>query len=138
MMPRFGLFVLLSLLASPAIADKAPCPPHKAGAPYPWESEGLMEGDHWADIAIDLDAHGKVTGCRVVKGNLESDEGFYMCRAYTNQGEFDPLMKDGVAIAGTIQTHSMLKGMRHQDADESARKRWFAAHPQERQSCYPE
>ena len=132
------LFALCMLVAFPVAAQKAPCPAHQAGKGYPWEVSQTMEGDHWADVAVDLDAHGKVSGCRIVRGNLESDEGFYVCRAVLAQGEFDPVMKDGVMIAGSRETHFVLQGMRHLDANESARKKWFAAHPQERPSCYPE
>jgi hypothetical protein len=137
-MARVPCFLLMSFAICSPVAAKTACPPHKAGEPYPWEVSGLVEGDHWADIAVDLDAKGHVTGCRIAKGNLESDEGFYMCRAMTSQGEFDPVVKDGVAIAGTITAHSVLQGMKHRDLNASARKRWFAAHPEERQSCYPD
>jgi hypothetical protein len=137
-MTRACTFLLLSFALCSPLAAKTPCPPHKAGSPYPWEVSGLVEGDHWADMAVDLDARGHVTGCRIIKGNLESDEGFYMCRAVTNQGEFDPVTKDGVAVAGTITRHFVLEGMRHRDLSASARKRWFAAHADERQSCYPD
>jgi hypothetical protein len=131
-------FVVVVLVCSPVTAQKAPCPPHRAGAAYPWEISQMMEGDHWADVAVDLDAHGKVSGCRIVRGNLESDEGFYVCRAVLAQGEFDPVMKDGAMIAGSRETHFVLHGMRHEDANEAAKKKWLAAHPQERLSCYPE
>ena len=137
-MTRWCRLLFLSLLVSSPLAAKTACPPHRAGEPYPWEVGGLMEGDHWAEIAVDVDATGRATGCRVTKGNLESDEGFYMCRAMMNQGEFTPTMKDGAAVASTITTRSVLQGMRHLDANAAARKRWFAAHPDERQSCYPD
>lgn len=131
-------FLLLSFVVSSPLAASTPCPPHKAGEAYPWEVKDLMDGDHWADVAIDVDAKGKPTGCKVVKGNLESDDGFFVCRSMTAQGEFDPVMKDGAAVAGTIQTHMVLQGMRHRDANAAARKRWFATHPDERQSCFPD
>ena len=137
-MARLNKFLLLSLVIASPLAAKTPCPPHKAGQGYPWYVPELMEGDQWADVAIDLDPKGNVTGCKIVKGNLEGDDGFFVCRAMTAQGEFDPVKKDGVAVAGTIQRHMELQGMRHRDANAAARKRWFAAHPDERESCYPD
>ena len=97
-----------------------------------------MSGDQWADLSLDVDTKGKVTGCKIIKGNLASDMGFYVCHAAIADGEFDPVMKDGVAVAGTRVSHFVVQGMRHRDANAAARKRWFAAHPMERQSCYPD
>jgi hypothetical protein len=121
-----------------AAAADTPCPPHRAGEPYPWENNELMSGDQWGDFSLDLDAKGHVTGCRAVKGNLEAEMGFWICRSLSNQGEFSPLMKDGAPVAGSMIRHVVLQGMRHRDANAAARKRWFAAHPAERSSCYPD
>jgi hypothetical protein len=54
------------------------------------------------------------------------------------QGQYDPVMKDGVAVPGTITTKTVMMGMRHRDANAAARKRWFKEHPEERWDCYPE
>lgn len=127
-----------ALSAATAASAGTPCPPHKAGEAYPWEVNQLMSGDQWADLSIDLDAKGKVTGCKVIKGNLESEMGFYICQATARDGEFDPVTKDGVPVAGSRTTHFVLQGMRHRDANAAARKKWFNEHPQERWNCYPE
>lgn len=97
-----------------------------------------MSGDQWGDFSIGLDAKGKVTGCQAVKGNLESEMGFWICRSISAQGEFDPILKDGVPVAGNRIRHVVLEGMRHRDANAAARKRWFADHPNERSGCYPD
>jgi hypothetical protein len=123
--------------ASPALA-KEPCPPHQAGAPYPWSSNEVMTGDKWADVSLDLDTKGKATACRILKSNMSSEDNFWVCGAMQIQGQYNPVMKDGVAVAGTIQTKMVMDGMRHRDADMSARKRWFSEHPNERWDCYPE
>jgi hypothetical protein len=133
-----GSIGFASLIMSSPSAAGTPCPPHKAGAPYPWAVDQLMSGDQWGDFSVDLDAKGRVTGCRAVQGNLQPEMGFWICRSLSTQGEFDPIMKDGVAVAGSRTTHFVLEGMRHRDADAAARKRWFAAHPTERPSCYPD
>lgn len=132
-----ALILVSAATASPAAAGTA-CPPHRPGEPYPWAINELMSGDQWGDLAIDLDANGRVTGCHAVKGNLEPEMGFWVCRSISAQGEFDPLMKDGIAVAGTRTRHFVLEGMRHRDANAAARKKWFAEHPNERPSCYPD
>jgi hypothetical protein len=123
---------------SPVTASGAPCPPHRPGDPYPWVVNEKMSGDQWGDLSIDLDAKGHVTGCRAINGNLEPEMGFWICRSISAQGEFDPIMKDGMPIAGSRIRPFVLEGMRHRDANAAARKRWFAAHPTERESCYPD
>ena len=87
---------------------------------------------------LDLDATGKATACRIIKSNMSREDNFWTCGAMQAQGQYNPVMKDGVAAAGTIQTKMTLVGMRHRDADMAARKKWFREHPQERWDCYPE
>ena len=97
-----------------------------------------MTGDKWADMELDLDVKGKVQACRVVNSNMSREDGFFACAAMQVQGQEEPVMKDGQAVPGTIKTKMMMHGMRHQDADKAARKRWFREHPTERWDCYPE
>ena len=61
-----------------------------------------------------------------------------MCGAMQVQGAYSPVMKDGVAVPGTITTKTVMVGMRHREANAAARKRWFKEHPGERWDCYPE
>ena len=129
--------VLSAAGSSPVLAGTA-CPPHQAGASYPWEVEGHFSGDQWADVELDLDAKGKATACRVLKSNMSREDNFWVCGAMQVQGQYHPVMKDGVAIAGTIQTKTVGLGMRHREANAQARKRWFKEHPDERWDCYPE
>jgi len=127
-----------ALLASSAAIAGTPCPPHQAGVPYPWTNNDFVSGDKWADVELDLDATGKATACRVVKSNMDREDNFWVCGAMQVQGQYDPVMKDGVAVAGTIHTKMNMPGSRHRDADMAARKKWFREHPQERWDCYPE
>jgi hypothetical protein len=133
-----GVFALASMTGSaPAFAGN-PCPPHQAGEPYPWEIRGQISGDQWAEVSLDLDAKGKATACRVLKSNMSREDNFWVCGAMQVQGQYDPVMKDGVAVPGTITTKTVMMGMRHRDANAAARKRWFKEHPEERWDCYPE
>jgi hypothetical protein len=138
-MNKFAKALALVGLAasSPAISGTA-CPPHQPGAPYPWEVQGQFSGDQWTEVELDLDAKGKATGCRVLKSNMSSEDNFWVCGAMQVQGQYDPVMKDGVAVPGTIKSKTVMMGMRHREANAAARKRWFREHPTERWDCYPE
>jgi hypothetical protein len=134
---RVALFLAVFVVARPAMAGTA-CPPHQPGAGYPWEVEGHFSGDQEADVSLDLDVSGKATACRILKSNMSREDNFWVCGAMQAQGQYNPVMKDGVAVPGTIQTSMLVQGMRHRDANAAARKRWFREHPQERWDCYPE
>jgi hypothetical protein len=125
-------------LASSASFAATPCPALRPGEPYPWTSDEFVTGDKWADMELDLDATGKVVGCRITKSNMTSEDGFFVCASMKVQGREQPVMKDGLAVPGSIPSKMMMQGIRHRDADMAARKKWFREHPQERWNCYPE
>ena len=128
----------LGALSIHSASAAATCPDLVPGAAYPWEVEGHFSGDKWADLSIDIDETGKVTACRVLKSNMDNEERFWTCGALRAQGKYPPAMKDGVPTKVTHQTKMVQLGMRHQQANTAARKRWFREHPQERWDCYPE
>ena len=116
----------------------SPCPVREPGQAYPWShSADLMPGDEWAYLYIDLDAKGRPTNCRVGKHEYQPETGFWMCRAVMAQANFEPIMKDGAAVAGTVTRYMMLAGRQRQREDEAARKQFFRDHPDERPGCYP-
>ncbi|TGX52564.1 hypothetical protein E5A73_12970 [Sphingomonas gei] len=94
-----------------------------------------MPGDFWADMLIDLDAKGKPLRCRIAKGNLKNELGFWFCNAMMKDGEYEPVLQDGVAVTGTVKRQMRMPGKRRRDADAAARKRYLAAHPEEK-ACY--
>lgn len=53
------------------------------------------------------------------------------------QAGFEPVMKNGMAIEGTVTRFMMLPGRQRQREEEAARKQFFKDHPEERPSCYP-
>jgi hypothetical protein len=132
---RLPLPFALLLAAAPAAAQDL-CPVLKPGAYYPWQSDARMPGDFWADLLIDLDANAKPIRCRIAAGNLKNELGFWFCNAMMKDGSYTPILKDGVAVPGTVKRHMQMPGKRHRDADKAARKRYLAAHPQEKR-CYP-
>ena len=128
----------IAALASAGAAAASDCPTFRPGQAYPWQtSEKLMPGDQWAWLFIDLDAKGKPTGCKVGEHKYQPETGFWMCRAMMASGEFEPVMKDGVAVEGTVKRFMTLPGRQRQRAEQAARKQWFKDNPHERPSCYP-
>jgi len=125
-----------ALLAAGPVAAVSRCPPFTPGQSYPWQSDATMPGDFWADMLIDLDAKGKPLRCRIAKSNLKNELGFWFCNALMKDGAYEPVMQDGVAVPGTVRRHMRMPGKRHREADEAARKRYMAAHPEEKE-CYP-
>ena len=126
-----------ALLAGPSLAA-TPCPELKPGQAYPWQKSGLMPGDEWAYLHIDLDVKGRPKNCRVGKHQYKPETGFWMCRAMMAQGSFEPIIKDGVAVEGTVMRFMSVAGRQRRRAEAAARKQWFKDHPEERASCYPE
>jgi hypothetical protein len=132
---RLPLPFALSLIAVPAAAQDL-CPVLKPGNFYPWQATERMPGDFWADLLIDLDAKGKPIRCRIAAGNLKHELGFWFCNTMLKDGVYEPIVRDGVAVPGTVKRHMTMPGKRRRDADKAARKRYLAAHPQEKR-CYP-
>ncbi|MGE5562848.1 MAG: hypothetical protein ACM3ZV_05995 [Bacillota bacterium] len=130
-----GLSLLLSSAAS---AEKAPCPPHEAGASYPWDVQELMKGDKYASVFIDVDRTGRPLGCKVGNTNItDSYTLFLLCDAYKDSWRA-PAAAAGDPDRRTIRRDTTLLGGDHELANQKARKAWFKAHPEERPSCYPE
>lgn len=128
-----------ALMAGPVFAADN-CPDHRPGAAYPWQSsmDKPMAGDQWAWLYIDVDATGKPKNCKVGEHKYEPEMGFWMCRAMIASGDFEPVMKDGVAVEGTVKRYMTVAGRARKRADEAARKQWFKDHPEERPTCYPD
>jgi hypothetical protein len=135
-MTKLLLPCLASLLAAGPVAANQGCPALTPGQSYPWQTNETLPGDFWADMLIDLDAQGKPLRCRIAKGNLKNELGFWFCNALMKDGQYTPVMQDGVAVPGTVRRHMRMPGKRHREADEAARKRYLAAHPDEKR-CYP-
>jgi hypothetical protein len=54
-----------------------------------------------------------------------------------SDAKFEQVKKDGVLVGNTVKSNFLLIGRKHRQADEVARKRYFAERPDERSSCYP-
>lgn len=97
-----------------------------------------MPGDEWAYLHIELDVQGRPKNCRVGKHQYKPETGFWMCRAMMGQGDFKPIIKDGIAVEGSVTRYMTLAGRQRKREEAAARKQWFKDHPEERASCYPE
>lgn len=124
--------------ASNAAADKASCPPHEAGASYPWDVQGEIRGDKHASVFIDVDRTGRPLGCKVGETNIfDKYTLFQLCNAYTGSWRGPPA-SEGDPDRRTIRRDTVMIGSDHQLANQKARRAWFRSHPDERPSCYPE
>lgn len=123
--------VLLTLSVSASAAQ----PPAKRepGALEPWqEGMPLMSGDRWARLRIDVDSRGRPLKCRIAATNLSESLRFYACRAFLRDWHTEPLMRDGVAVPGTVERTLMMPGPARRRLEAKARKRWLAEHPEAR------
>ena len=136
---RSAIAVVGSLvIGSAALAETARCPAWEAGARYPWQSNDILRGDHFAWVVLDVDRHGLPSRCRVGANNYEdAEDRFWLCEQYSRYwrgppaGEADPAMRK-------FERYSLIASYAHDKADKRARAVWFRAHPDARPECYPE
>jgi hypothetical protein len=137
-MLRHSLVFVVAFVSAPSWAD-TPCKRIPPGALYPWQTSERMQGDQWATLSIDIDTKGRPLNCRIIAGYIKDDElGHWFCNAVTRDGRFDPVVKDGQPVAGTVTRTMTLRGRRHTSQDDAARKAFFRENPTERAACYPE
>lgn len=123
--------LLMVTAASTPAAE--PAPKREPGALEPWqEGMPLMSGDRWARLRIDVDAKGRPLKCRIAATNLSESMRFYACQAFLRDWHTEPLMRNGVAVAGTVERTLMMPGPARRRLEEKARKRWLAEHPEAR------
>ena len=136
-MRTLGLAVVAALAwtaATPAPA-KEPCPAVRT--PVPWAINGFMSGDRYAEIYLDIDEHGKPTGCRMGQNNILGDDKFWICKAFMDQWSMQQPVGTGKTSATTVMRRYIEYGMKHDDAENAARSKYFREHPSERPECYP-
>lgn len=128
----------IALIALQGAASADPCPPHEAGAAYPWDVRDTMPGDKFASVYIDVDRGGRPLSCKVGETNIfDSDTLFQLCQSYQESWRAPPAAA-GDPNRRTVKRRTVMIGSAHQLANQKARRAWFAAHPDERASCYPE
>lgn len=124
--------VLALFAAAPALAQ-TPAPKKEPGAPEPWQQGmPLMSGDRWARLLIDVDSRGRPLKCRIAATNLSDSMRFYACRAMLRDWRVEPIVRNGVAVPGTVERTLMMPGPARRRLEAKARKRWLAQHPEAR------
>jgi len=91
----------------------------------PWGGEQeIRPGDLWYRVRIDIDRRGHATNCRMTATNDRNrDRRFWTCRAFLN-GAFEtaPIMRDGVAVPGSIERLVVMPGRNSRDIYERERR----------------
>jgi hypothetical protein len=124
--------------SSAAASDKAPCPTRETGSSYPWQIAGMMRGDQYAWVLIDVDRTGRPVRCGIGDNNIPDPETrFRVCKAFTDDWTA-PAADAGDPNTRTIKRKMIMASYDHQMANQKARKLWFKQHPEERSECYPE
>lgn len=122
----FEIMLAAALAAAPATPATPETPRPRDPQNYePWlADQELRPGDRWYRMVIDIDRHGRATRCRIRASNDRSrDRRFWTCRAFLN-GAFEtaPIMRDGVAVAGTIERTVVMPGRNSVDIYERERR----------------
>ena len=129
-----SMIIGAALWADPiALHAKEPCPP--APRELPWAIDQIMSGDLYADVYLDIDAQGKPTGCKMGQNNIPGDDKFFICKAFMEQ--WSTRLPTQAGKPTTVLRKYIQYGMRHGDAENAARKKYFRDHPYERPECYP-
>jgi hypothetical protein len=124
-------------LGAPAAAA-GDCPPREPGN-LPWMGNGVVKGDLWAWIYLELDKNARPKRCLMGENNIhDADMRFYACRAMTL--DWKPASPDdGRSVASTtIKRFFVIPGPDRDKAIGEAKKSWFAEHPDQRPECYPD
>lgn len=111
-MRRSVAFLIACAIAAPAAAEQKPfvepgTQPLPSDPHYPDE---MRHGDHWADIQMKVDKKGQPTDCLVTKTDIRDKEKiFWLCHAMLRDWHIQPIVENGVAVAGTVTRHMVLR-----------------------------
>jgi hypothetical protein len=131
-------FVAALSICSAAFADESRCPKWEAGARYPWQSDKILPGDHFAWLILDVDRTGYAFRCKLADNNyVDPEDRFWLCQHYTDRWRGPPAASSDPDTR-TLKRYSLIAGYDHHYADKRARTAWFRDHPEERPECYPE
>jgi len=129
------LIALALACGGPSVAAKQPCAPRPADSTsYPWKVPGVMPGDEYGDVYVDIDGEGVPTGCRFGETNIhDASRKFNICIAFMQHWH----KSQANGSAQTLKEKFITYGGKHEKAEREARKLYFQQHPEDRQSCYP-
>jgi hypothetical protein len=130
---RMMIVSAAACIGAAPVSAKEPCPP--VPSQLPWAIDQIMSGDQYADVYLDIDAKGKPTGCEMGQNNIAGDDKFFICKAFMEQ--WSTKSPTEVGKPTTVLRKYVQYGMRHEDAESAARKKYFRDHPYEKPECYP-
>ena len=113
---KLYLALILMGFATQAAAQKKPFvePGTQPGPSDPKYTDGILPGDQWAVMRINVDERGQPTRCGIAKTNIRSKETrYWMCQAMLSDWHIEPIMRDGVAVPGTVTRRVVMPGRRH-------------------------
>lgn len=127
---KMSILPLALLLAvSPLAAQQPAHTPDNPRDPEnyePWLAEqGILPGDKWARVRLDLDARGRPLRCRIAATNIRNrTQRFYFCNAFMGGAFQTEPVRDanGAAVPGTIERVLVMPGRNSRDAHERARR----------------
>jgi hypothetical protein len=129
-------FLFGTILIAAPVAAKNHCPPDTLGPNYPWLIKGIMPGDMYAEVFLDVDEEGRPTACAVGQNNVVRDQEYRACSVYLRGWRMDP-PKPGTVVSAKVQQLFLIPKGRHLRAQRQARADYFARHPELDSSCYP-
>jgi len=124
-------FGVISLSSAAPADSRAPCPPLAPG-PLAWAVDGVMGGDRYAEVYLDLNEKGRPIVCRLGRNNLLGDDSFFVCNAFAQQ--WGARARSGPT---TVRSYWIEYGPKHAAAEKAVRDKYFRDHPYERSECYP-
>ena len=137
---RIAACLLASLLmtASSAVGAQATCTPHEVGR-YPWAINGLMPGDLWAVVWLDVDKGGHPLRCYIGENNISGSETrSNVCRSFLSGWTAPRGTVPRDKSVNRIRRKFVLVGSRHETLMEQAKKRYFQDHPDVNPRCWDE
>lgn len=131
-------FAAASLIMAAQAAARNTCPPDTLGPHYPWLIDGLVAGDQYAEVYLDVNKDGEPTSCKVGQTNLSPDDQSVACMGFLGEWRMKPTSETGIPLPTSVKRFYLLVGSKHQKAQAASRKTFFAQHPELRPECYPD
>lgn len=139
-MNRAILLPALLLAAVPAAAQDS-AQPRDPENYEPWLAEhDIQPGDRWARVQLDLDERGRPLECRIAETNIprrrNNNMRFWVCQAFMGGAyETSPVMRDGVAVPGTVERVFVMPGRNSRDDRERSRRQYRREQRDQRESA---
>ena len=139
-MGRISNWLLLCslLVAGPVEAAQSDCPPHEPGV-LPWMPDGMVKGDLFAWVFLELDKNAQPKRCLMGENNIhDPDMRFFACRAMKEDWHLATPEEERSLASTTVKRRFVIPGPNRVKEIREAKKAFFAGHPDLRPECYPD